>query len=133
GQAIVGSPHWISRSWRSKPTGTIVIAFRSEAEAKKIGSRITILGQSLPVEKYRQTPLTAQCSKCQGFGHNSSRCKNLASCQFCAESHLTAQHFCSICKTKGKACNHTLPKCKNCKQTHFANSKDCEVLLSIKA
>ena len=131
-QTIVGNPYWLSRSWKSKQTSSIVIAFKSEAEAKKIGNRITILGQSLRVEKYRQIPPTAQCSKCQGFGHNSSRCRNLASCQFCAENHLTTQHFCSICKVKGKACNHTLPKCKNCKQTHFANSKDCEVLLAIK-
>ena len=131
-QTIVGNPYWLSRSWKDKQTSSIVIAFKSEEEAKKIGSRITILGQSLRVEKYRQIPLTAQCSKCQGFGHNFSRCRNLASCQFCAENHLTTQHNCSICKIRGKACNHTLPKCKNCKQTHFANSKDCEVFLSIK-
>ncbi|XP_014550199.1 hypothetical protein COCVIDRAFT_116136 [Bipolaris victoriae FI3] len=132
-QTIVGNPYWLSRNRKDKQTSSIVIACKSEEEAKKIGNRITILGQSLRVEKYRQIPPTAQCSKCQGFGHNFSRCKNLASCQFCAENHLTTQHVCSICKIKGKACNHTLPKCKNCKQTHFANSKDWEVFLSIKS
>ncbi|EUC26610.1 hypothetical protein COCCADRAFT_42315 [Bipolaris zeicola 26-R-13] len=103
---------------KDKQISSIVIAFKSEEEAKKIGSRITILGESLRVEKYRQIPPTAQCSKCQGFRHNFSRYKNTASCY--------------IYKVKGKACNYTLPKCKNCKQTYFANSKDCEVLLSIK-
>lgn len=131
GLSIVGNPLWISKNWKSKPTGSIVIAFKTEEEAKRIGNRITILGQSLTTEKYRPIPPTAQCGNCQGFGHNSNRCKNPPSCQFCAQNHATAQHYCSICKTNGKACKHTLPKCKNCKETHFANSKTCEIFVSI--
>ena len=131
GLSIVGNPLWISKNWKSKPTGSIVIAFKTEEEAKRIGNRITILGQSLTTEKYRQVPLTAQCSNCQGFGHNSNRCKNPPCCQLCAQNHATTQHYCSICKTNGRVCQHTLPKCKNCKEPHFANSKDCEIFVSI--
>ena len=131
GQTIVGNPYWLTKNWKSKQTSSIVVAFKTEEEAKKIGSRITILGQSLQTEKYRSTPPTTQCSNCQAFGHNASRCRNQAACQLCAESHTTAQHNCSSCSTKGKPCRHTLPKCYNCKKPHFANSKDCEIFLAI--
>ena len=32
----------------------------------------------------------------------------------------------------GKPCNHTTPLCINCKEKHFANSKDCETLKATK-
>jgi hypothetical protein len=130
-QNIVGNPYWLSKDWKSKQTSSIVVAFKTEEEAKKIGSRITILGQSLRTERYRSTPPTTQCSNCQAFGHNANRCRNQAACQLCAESHTTTQHNCSSCSTKGKPCRHTLPKCCNCKKPHFANSKDCEIFLAI--
>jgi len=32
----------------------------------------------------------------------------------------------------GKPCKHTTPLCINCKEKHFANSKDCEILKAAK-
>ncbi|EMD58184.1 hypothetical protein COCSADRAFT_165836 [Bipolaris sorokiniana ND90Pr] len=37
-QTIVGNPYWLSRSWKDKQTSSVVIAFKSEEEAKKIAS-----------------------------------------------------------------------------------------------
>ena len=47
---------------------------------------------------------------------------------------MTENHFCSICKKKGKKCPHVITKCSNyLSTTHLANSKLCEVYLAIKA
>ncbi|KAH7559026.1 hypothetical protein BM1_03963 [Bipolaris maydis] len=40
-QTIVGNPYWLSRSWKNKQTSSIVIAFKSEEEAKKIGTEVS--------------------------------------------------------------------------------------------
>ncbi|KAH7562166.1 hypothetical protein BM1_01686 [Bipolaris maydis] len=41
-QTIVGNPYWLSRSWKNKQTSSIVIAFKSEEEAKKIESTLQL-------------------------------------------------------------------------------------------
>lgn len=131
GLQIVGNSYWLTKDWKNKQNSSIVIAFKTEAEAKKLGSRIIILGESLRTEKYRSIPATTQCDNCQGFGHTKLKCRNQTACQLCAGTHPTSQHKCSTCTTSGKPCIHTLPKCSNCKEPHFANSRDCEVLAAI--
>ncbi|OCL00594.1 uncharacterized protein K441DRAFT_719720, partial [Cenococcum geophilum 1.58] len=41
-------------------------------------------------------------------------------------------HSCSTCIITGRPCQHTTPLCINCKEKHFANSKDCETLKAAK-
>ncbi|PZD26226.1 hypothetical protein A1F97_10925 [Pyrenophora tritici-repentis] len=67
GLQIVGNPYWLSRNWQDKANSSVVIAFKTEEEARKLGARITILGQNLLTEKYRATPATTQCLNCQAF------------------------------------------------------------------
>ncbi|KAH7563628.1 hypothetical protein BM1_00675 [Bipolaris maydis] len=49
-QTIVGNPYWLSRSWKNKQTSSIVIAFKSEEEAKKIGKSTLQLAIELKVD-----------------------------------------------------------------------------------
>ncbi|KAF7567773.1 NMDAR2-C domain containing protein [Pyrenophora tritici-repentis] len=53
GLQIVGNSYWLTKDWKNKQNSSIVIAFKTEAEAKKLGARIIILGESLRTEKYR--------------------------------------------------------------------------------
>ena len=53
-------------------------------------------------------------------------------CRFCAAAHLSKDHSYSTCIIIGKPYKHTTPLCINCKENHFANSKDCETLKAAK-
>ncbi|KAF7574010.1 hypothetical protein PtrM4_056330 [Pyrenophora tritici-repentis] len=81
GLQIVGNSYWLTKDWKNKQNSSIVIAFKTEAEAKKLGARIIILGESLRTEKYRSIPATTQCDNCQGFGHTKLKCRNQTACQ----------------------------------------------------
>ena len=59
-----------------------------------------------------------------------SRCKNQAKCLFCGDSHATILYYRSICDRIGRSCNHTLTKYSNYNRSHFADSRECEVLIS---
>jgi hypothetical protein len=131
GVKIVGNPYWLTRDWQSKKNSSVVIAFRSAEEAAILGTRVTILGQTLQTEKFQATTATTQCSKCQSFGHNEARCRNQPICNLCAQDHPTITHKCLVCNAKGKPCNHTLPKCHNCQEPHFASSKQCEIFKAL--
>ncbi|OCK94120.1 uncharacterized protein K441DRAFT_562520, partial [Cenococcum geophilum 1.58] len=41
-------------------------------------------------------------------------------------------HCCPTYIAVGKPYKHTTPLCINCKEKHFANSKDCETLKAAK-
>ena len=126
---VLGTPFWLtSREKRqSKYSGTMVIAFETEAEAKRaITSRFYVAGKSVKVEKWNTIPRDTQCSKCQGFGHAQERCKRDAVCRICAASHYTSQHRCPQYNAKD-ACAHTKPKCANCGESHLADAKQCEL------
>ena len=112
---------------------SMIISFATEEEAKRaIKNRLYIADISARVIKYTSIALTTQCIKCQGHGHIDQYCKRPANCNLCAESHNTVQHYCNICKAKGKKCIHLEPKCINCKAAHTANDKNCEIYIAIK-
>ena len=52
--------------------------------------------------------------------------------QFYAEAHLSKDHSCSTYNIIGRPYEHTTPLCINCKEKHFADSKDCESLKAAK-
>ena len=68
---------------------------------------------------------------CQKFDHIGDRCSTKAY-RFCVAAHLSKDHSCSTCIIISKPCKYTTPLCINCKEKHFANSKDCETLKAAK-
>ena len=134
---IQGLPRWISSSVkRYNPQtrfGSIVFAVKNEEKRQKILSQkeILIAGAVIKVVKYLKVSPTTQCTSCQKFGHIGGKCFTKA-CQFCAAAHLTKDHSCPICNITGKPCEHTIPLCINCKEKHFAISKDCKSLKAAK-
>ena len=62
----------------------------------------------LKVEKFRTTPSTQQCCKCQGFGHKAPNCTQKPKCVVCGEAHSHKN-----CPNKDK------------RKPHVANYKGC--------
>src|SRR6266576_1991333 len=135
--AIQRLPRWISSSVkRHNPEtrfGSIVFTVENEEKRQEIlkQKEISIAGVAAKVVKYLKVSPTIQCMSCQKFGHIGDRCSTRA-CRFCAAAHLSKDHSCSTCIIIGKPCKHTTPLCINCKENHFANSKDCEILKAAK-
>ena len=131
----IGMPHWISsrENRQVKQAGSVAIAFATQQEAERaIWNRLYIAGISSRVTKFYNVAQTTQCDKCQAFGHVESYCRRNAACRLCgAHDHSTQQHYCSVCKSKGVHCSHLAPKCANCEGDHTANTKTCQVYLSI--
>jgi hypothetical protein len=131
----IGTPYWLTPASKrlTQRAGSVAVAFATEAEATRaIRNRLYIAGISARVEKLYSTAPTTQCTKCQGFGHLDSYCKKSPTCRLCSEKHATKQHYCTTCKAKGSPCPHLEPKCINCKGSHAADNKACEILLAIK-
>jgi hypothetical protein len=132
----VGSPYWLTSSENRKAqrAGSIAVSFPTEEQAKRaLHHRLYIAGMSVRVRKYYPTASTAQCTKCGGFGHLNSYCKKRENrCLLCSETHPTEQHHCSVCKKNGAKCLHLAPKCVNCRGSHTADSKQCEVYQALK-
>lgn len=132
--SVVGRVRWLSKGRReNQRSGSIVFAVATEEIRSAIlkRHRITIAGSTATVVRYLPAMPSAQCGRCQRFGHATDSCRGTA-CRFCAAPHKTGEHQCSSCNTIGRPCEHTVAKCINCKGTHFANSKDCEVWKSAK-
>ena len=127
--SVVGRVRWLSKKRReNQQAGSIVFAVASEEIRATIlrGQRITIAGHTATIVKYLPSLPSAQCGRCQRFGHATDSCRSTA-CRFCAASHKTGEHQCSSCNTVGRPCEHTAAKCINCKGSHFANSPACEI------
>ena len=117
----------------AQKAGAVAISFATEEEANRaIKNRLYIAEISVRVVKYTSTAPTTQCTKCQSYGHIDQNCRKPPKCNLCASGHYTTQHYCSICKAKGKKCIHLEPKCINCNLPHLANDKSCEVYTAIK-
>ncbi len=125
---VLGKPRWLSKKQReTQQAGSIVFAVESEEQRTAILSRkrITIAGISAKIVKYLTSSPSHQCASCQKFGHATESCRATA-CRLCAGPHKTLEHQCQECNIVGRPCPHTIPKCVNCKNPHFANSKECE-------
>jgi hypothetical protein len=135
GLTPIGTPYWLTSSEKraNQRAASVVVAFATTQEASHaIRHRIYIAGISVRVEKLYTTAVSTQCSKCQGFGHLDHYCRHTPKCRLCAGSHVTQQHACNTCNTKGSKCAHLIPKCANCKEAHTADFRSCEVLNTIK-
>ena len=90
-----------------------------------------IAGTATKVVKYLEVSPTTQYISYQKFGHIGDRYSTRAYI-FCAAVYLSKDHSCATCIIIGKPCKYTTPLCINCKESHFANSKDCETLKAAK-
>jgi predicted Zn-ribbon and HTH transcriptional regulator len=121
-------PNWLSsiENRKIKKHASAIISFETKAEAEKaIRNRLHIAGISMRTVKYTPTRPN-QCKRCQGFDHSEYSCNKDYKCSICAKNHPTRLHPCSICKTKGEICPHTITQCINCQKDHQATDKTCE-------
>ena len=110
-----------------------MLAVENEEKRQEIlkQKEILIAGVATKVVKYLEVSPTTQCTSCQKFGYIGDRCSTRA-CQFYAAAHLSKDYFYLSCNIIGKPCKHTTPLCINCKEKHFANSKDYKNLRAAK-
>ncbi|KAM3081910.1 hypothetical protein ACMFMG_012236 [Clarireedia jacksonii] len=131
----IGTPYWLSSEANraAKRAGSVVVSFKTSEEVDRcIRHQVFIGGTSVKAEKLLSVAKSTQCTKCQGFGHVTQFCKRQAKCGLCSQPHMTNQHFCSLCATRGKACSHLALRCTNCFENHASNSKLCEVYKATK-
>ena len=124
GLTPIGTPYWLTSALNRKNqlAGSVAVSFPTEEQANRaIKNRLYIAGISVLVRKHVSTASTTQCTKCGSFGHLHSLCKKtLSKCLLCGDDHATEQHYCPVCKKKGKKCLHLVPKCINCQGSHLA-------------
>jgi hypothetical protein len=128
GLTMVAPPRSLTRpeSRLNKTTSTVVLAFRSEAEAKMFTTKgVWIDGRHKKTDRFYQCRPTDQCSQCQGFGHHWKRCKADPKCRICAEAHPTTSHTCPKCPTRARECTHITAKCTNCQGSHTSTDPAC--------
>jgi len=117
GLTPIGTPYWLTSALNRKNqlAGSVAVSFPTEEQANRaIKNRLYIAGISVLVRKHVSTASTTQCTKCGSFGHLHSLCKKtLSKCLLCSDNHATEQHYCPVCKKKGKKCLHLVPKCIN--------------------
>ncbi len=121
---------WLSKSEnRSRNRhASMILAFRIEAEAQRhLKKRLLAARSTYQTVEYRDYRSNDQCQKCQTFEHLQNKCNRSSRCLYCERNHQTWNHKCqlSTCKDE-QSCNHTISRCCNCQNAHFANSAMCE-------
>ena len=138
GLTPIGRSYWATpkekRDLGLVQTGTIIIAFPDEEQAKRaISNRLLIAGISAKVVKYITTPSTSQYTRCTRFGHSETLCKRAKKCILCTENHISKLYFCSTYKKTNTKYNHLSIRYANCNSTnHMADSKLYKVYLVVK-
>ena len=138
GLTPIGRSYWATpkekRDSGLVQTGTIIVAFPDEEQAKRaISNRLLIAGISAKVAKYIATPSTSQCTRCAGFGYSETLCKRAKKCILCTENYISKLHFCSTCKKTNTKCKHLSIRCVNYYSTNYiADSKLYKVYLAVK-
>lgn len=86
-------------------------------QGKKIFDIKEVAGMRIKVEPKRKPVSSAQCFRCQMFGHVQYRCSAKYRCVRCAEEHPSYE-----CPNKDKKFQ---AKCANCGGPHHAASRNC--------
>jgi len=133
----IGTPYWLTSAAnrQSQRNGSIIVAFPTAEQATKaIKNSLKIAGITATVHKYHPTSSIAQCTKCGSFGYTYTLCKKrVYKYLLCSKEHATKQHYCPICKTKGKKCLHLVPKCISCQGPHTSTEHaKCEFYQALK-
>ncbi len=121
---------WLSKSKnqsRNRHASTI-LAFRIEAKAQRHLKKWLLAARSTyQTVEYRDYWSNDQCQKCQTFEHLQNKCNKSSRCLYCERNHQIWNYKCqlSTCEDK-QSCNHTISRCCNCQNVHFANSVMCK-------
>ena len=127
---VKGAIRWLKKP--TKTTGSMVFAIDTQEEQQYcLQNGLFIAGKRVIVVNFKTHSQYSQCPRCQGFGHNPTKCKKRIACKLCAGKHLTKNHSCNTCHASGN-CPHLEEKCANCKGHHPANSPDCEILQAVR-
>ncbi len=127
---LITNSIWLLKSEnrsRNRHASTI-LAFRIEAEAQRhLKKRLLAARSTYRTVEYRDYRSNDQCQKCQTFEHLQNKCNRSSRCLYCKRNHQTWEHKCQLptCKDK-QSCNHTISRCCNCQNAHFANSAMCK-------
>ena len=118
---------WLSKSEnrsRKRHTSTI-LAFKIKTEAQKhLKKRLLAAKSTYRTVEYRDYRSNDQCQKCQIFEHLQNICNRSSRCLYCERNHQIWEQL-STCEEK-QSCNHTISRCCNCQNAHFANSVMCK-------
>ena len=127
---VKGTPRWLKKP--TKPAGSMVFAVESQQEQQHCLTKgLFIAGKRITVVNFKSHSEYSQCFRCQGFGHDPTKCKKRVACKLCAGKHQTKSHTCTTCNANSK-CTHLELKCANCGGQHPANSHDCEILRAVR-
>jgi hypothetical protein len=113
----------------TKATTSLVVTVSPSQSHLLTDKGVLMFNKTRPCNLMWQASAATQCTKCWGFGHPSSGCKETTlTCRICAShDHSTNNHPCPIdCRNKSKGfCEHMAPMCANCLGTHQANDPKC--------
>ncbi|KAK9710028.1 Reverse transcriptase (RNA-dependent DNA polymerase) [Popillia japonica] len=96
----------------------MLVDVKKSDEGKKLFALKEVVGMKIKAEAKRKPTSSAQCFRCQMYGHVQYRCTAAHKCVRCAEEHPSRE-----CPLKGK--KNINPKCANCGGQHHAASRDC--------
>jgi hypothetical protein len=110
-----------------------VFSVKGTPAAQLLMTKGVLLGSTrYRTELYVYEGPDSQCSGCLKWGHIRERCPTpkLLRCNYCAESHPSAHHCCTLegCSPPaGSTCEHfrLKQKCANCHALHFSNDRKC--------
>ena len=106
-------------------TSAVIALTNSNISEKLCTHGVLLAGKHRKVTEYLSIRPGEQCTQCQGFGHLARNCSNPPACRLCAGEHKTRDHQCTACDAKGKLCEHTHLRCKNCGGGHRASYPEC--------
>jgi hypothetical protein len=125
----------INERWQAgeiKASSAVVVIRDRESAEKTLTTGLKVAGKRYDCERYERVGADTQCRNCCEWGHIEARCPlaviGTAKCSYCAGSHRTESHQCTVTDcmaAKGKACQHIIPKCANCDESHFAHNNVC--------
>jgi hypothetical protein len=126
----------INERWQAgniKASSAVVVIKDRDVAVQTLTLGLKAAGKRYECNRYERVGPDTQCGNCCEWGHIEARCPLLAigeaKCSYCAGSHRTESHQCTVtdCSApKGKVCKHTIPRCANCDESHFAHNNACD-------
>ncbi len=127
---LITNSIWLSKGENKarKNHASAILTFKTEAEAQRhLKKRLLAARSTYRTVEYRDYRSNDQCQKCQTFEHLQNKCNRSSRCLYCERNHQIWNHKCQLptCKDE-QPCNHTISRCCNCQNAHFANSAMCK-------
>jgi hypothetical protein len=125
----------INERWQAgeiKASSVVVVIRDRDSAVKTLTTGLRVAGKRYDCERYERVGPDTQCRNCCEWGHIEARCPlaviGTAKSSYCAGSHRTESHQCTVTDctaAKGRVCQHIIPKCANCDESHFAHNNVC--------